>query len=125
VTLEAVAEAAGRSLHGRYSIFGARDELLAASYEWYSPLDDLVRLSRGSADFEQTVASLHLTVAVFLTRRTGVATAMLARVFGNPDGPTARIFASALIRAVALPARYGEMTSACALDHPLNDAKAG
>jgi hypothetical protein len=41
VTLEAVAEAAGRSVHGRYSIVGTRDELLAAIYEWYSPLDDL------------------------------------------------------------------------------------
>ena len=49
VTLEAVAEAAGRSVHSRYSIFGTRDELLAAIYEWYSPLDDLVRLSRDSS----------------------------------------------------------------------------
>ena len=94
VTLEAVAEAAGRSVHGRYLIFGARDELLAASYEWYSPLDDLVRLSRDPADFEQTVASLYLTMAVCLTRGPGVATAMLAHLFGNPDGPTGRIFAS-------------------------------
>jgi hypothetical protein len=54
VTLEAVAESAGRSVHSRYSIFGTRDELLAASYEWYSPLDDLVRLSRYPPDFEQT-----------------------------------------------------------------------
>jgi hypothetical protein len=30
-TLEAVAEAAGCFVHGRYSIFGTRDELLAAS----------------------------------------------------------------------------------------------
>lgn len=43
VTLEAVAEAAGRSVHGRYSRFDTREELLAASYERYSPLDDLVR----------------------------------------------------------------------------------
>jgi hypothetical protein len=49
VTLEAVAEAAGRSVDSRYSIFGTRDELLAARYEWYRPLDDLVRLSRDSA----------------------------------------------------------------------------
>jgi AcrR family transcriptional regulator len=74
VTLEAVAEAAGRCVHGRYSIFGTRDELLAASYEWYSPLDDLVRLSRDSADFEQTVASLYRTMAVCLTRGPRVAT---------------------------------------------------
>ena len=46
VTLEAVAEATGRSVHSRYSIFGARDVLLAAIYEWYSPLDDLVRPSK-------------------------------------------------------------------------------
>jgi hypothetical protein len=54
VTLEAVAESAGRSVDGRCSIFGAADDLLAASYEWYSPLDDLVRLSRYPPDFEQT-----------------------------------------------------------------------
>jgi hypothetical protein len=125
VTLEAVAEAAGRSVHGRYSIFGTRDELLAASYEWYSPLDDPVRLSRDSADFEQTVPSLYRTMAVCLTRGPAVATAMLAHLLGNPDGPTARIFASALIRAVALRARYSDTTSACMPDHPLNDAKAG
>ena len=125
VTLEAVAEAAGRCVHGRCSIFGTRDELLAASYEWYSPLDDLVRLSRDSADFEHTVASLYRTMAVWLTRGPAVATAMLAHLLGNPDGPTARIFASALIRAVALPARYSDTTSTCVPDHPLNDAKAG
>jgi hypothetical protein len=51
-------------VHGRYSIFGTRDELLAAIYEWYSPLDDLVRLSRDSADFDQTVASPYRTMAV-------------------------------------------------------------
>lgn len=124
VTLEAVAEAAGRSVHGRYSIFGTRDELLAARDEWYSPLDDPVRLSRDSADFEQTVASLYRTMAVCLTRGQGVATAMPAHLFGKPDGPTARIFASALIRAVALPTRYSDTTSACLPDHPFNDAKA-
>jgi hypothetical protein len=125
VTLEAAAEAAGRGVHCRYSTFGTRDELLAASYEWYSPLDDLVRLLRDPADFEQTVASLYLMMAVCLTRGPGVATAMPAHLLGNPDGPTARIFASALIRAVALPAKYSNMTSACVPDHPLNDAKAG
>ena len=45
VTLEAVAEAAGHSVHSRYSIFGTHDELLAVSYEWHSPLDDLDRAS--------------------------------------------------------------------------------
>jgi hypothetical protein len=64
VTLEAVAEAIGRSVHSRYSIFGTRDELLPAIYEWHSPLDDLVRLSRDSADFDQTVASPYRTMAV-------------------------------------------------------------
>jgi hypothetical protein len=97
VTLEAVTEAARRSVHGRYAIFGTRDELLAAIRAWYGPLGDLVR----------------------------VATAMLAHLLDHPDGPTARIVASALIRAAALPARYLGTTSAWALDHSLNDAKAG
>ena len=93
VTLDAVAEAAGCSVHSLYSIFGTRDALFGAIYEQYSPLDDLVRLSTESADFEQTVASLYHTMAVALTREPRVATAMLADLFGNPDGPTARIFA--------------------------------
>ena len=125
MTLEAAAEAAGRGVHCRYSTFGTRDELLAASYERYSPRDDLVRLSRDSAGFEQTVASLCRTMPVCLTRGPAVATAMLAHLLGNPDGPTARIFASAPIRAAALPAGYSDTTSACVPDHPLNDAKAG
>jgi len=118
VTLEAVAGAAGRSVQSRYSIFGTRNELLAAIYERYSALDDLVGLSRDSADFEHADASLYRTIAVCLTRAPAVATAMLAHLLGNPDGPTARIFASALIRAVALPARYGDTTPlACQITH--------
>jgi AcrR family transcriptional regulator len=124
VTLEAVAEAASRCVHSRYSIFGTRDELLAASYEWYSPLDDLVRLSRDSADFEQTVASLYLTMAVCLTRGPAwrrrcwhmCSAIRTAQRRGSSHPP---------IRAVALPARYSDTTSACMSDHPLNDAKAG
>jgi hypothetical protein len=38
---------------------------------------------------------------------------------------TSSVFASAFIRAVALPARYSDTTSDCMPDHPLNDAKAG
>ena len=38
---------------------------------------------------------------------------------------TCSVFASASIRAVALPARYRDTTSDCMPDHPLNDAKAG
>src|SRR5882757_4986574 len=79
VTLEAVAEAAGCSVHRLYAIFGTRDKLFAAIYERYSPLDDLAGLwgdSDGSLD--QTVADFYRTLAVSLTREPRVATAMLA-----------------------------------------------
>jgi hypothetical protein len=118
VTLEAVAEAAGRSVHGRYSIFGTRDELLAAIYEWYSPLDDLVRLSREIGRFRADCRVPIPDDGRLSYAWAGVATVMLAHLFGNPDGPTARILASALIRAVVLPARYSDTTSlGCQITH--------
>ncbi|MGH3853892.1 MAG: TetR family transcriptional regulator [Pseudonocardiaceae bacterium] len=40
-TLEAVAAAAGCSVHSLYATFGGRDGLLAAIYENYSPIVDI------------------------------------------------------------------------------------
>jgi AcrR family transcriptional regulator len=94
VTLEAVAEAADCSVHSLYGIFGTRDELFAAIYERYSPLNDLLRLSADpSADLERTVAQFYRTTAATLTREPRVAAAMLSDLLGNPHGIAAHIFA--------------------------------
>jgi AcrR family transcriptional regulator len=101
VTLEAVAEAAGCSVPSLYAIFGTRNELFAAIYERYSPLADLVDLcSDPAADLDQTVAEFYRTIATSLTREPRVATAMLADLLGNPNGPTAEIFARYFPRAL-------------------------
>jgi AcrR family transcriptional regulator len=103
VTLEAVAEAAGCSVHSLYAIFGTRDKLFAAIYERYSPLADLAGLWTDSdGSLEQTVADFYRTLAVSLTREPRVATAMLADLLGNPNGPTAPIFARYFPRAVSI-----------------------
>ena len=102
VTLEAVADAAGCSVPSLHAIFGTRGELFAAIYEQYSPLVDLVTLCTDpAADLEQTVAELYRTIATSLTREPRVATAMLADLLGNPNGPTARIFTEYFPRALA------------------------
>lgn len=94
VTLEAVAAAAGCSVPSLYAVFGTRDELFAAIYEQYSPLRDLIRLCADpTAGLEQTVADFYRTMFVSLTREPRVATAMLADLLANPQGPTGQIFA--------------------------------
>lgn len=94
VRLEAVAAAAGCSVPSLYAVFGTRDELFAAIYEQYSPLRDLIRLCADpAADLEQTVTDFYRTMFVSLTREPRVATAMLADLLANPQGPTAQIFA--------------------------------
>lgn len=102
VTLEAIAEAAGCSAHSLYAIFGTRDELFAAIYERYSPIDDLTSLCADpTASLEQTVADIHLAMAAGMTREPRVAPAMLADLFGNPAGPAARIFTRYFPRALS------------------------
>jgi AcrR family transcriptional regulator len=93
VTLDAVADAAACSVHSLYATFGTRDELFAAIYERYSPLNDLLRLGNDpSANLERTVAEFYRTTAATLTREPRVATAMLSDLLGNPHGIAARIF---------------------------------
>src|SRR5262249_18391010 len=87
VTLDAVAEAAECSVHSLYSIFGTRDDLFAAIYERYSPLNDVLRVgAEPSATLEHTVAEFYRTVAATLTREPRVAAAMLSDLLGNPRG---------------------------------------
>jgi AcrR family transcriptional regulator len=110
VTLEAVAEAANCSVHSLYSIFGSRDELFAAIYERYSPLNDVLRIADDlSAPLEQTVADFYRTTAATLTREPRVAAAMLSDVLGNPRGTAARIFARYFPRVRAAMGNYFEV----------------
>jgi AcrR family transcriptional regulator len=94
VTLESVAEAADCSVHSLYAIFGARDELFAAIYEQYSPLNELLKLGTDPFEpLEQTVAGFYRTMAAGLTGEPRVAAAMLSDLLGNPNGLAASIFA--------------------------------
>jgi len=94
VTLESVAEAADCSVHSLYAVFGARDELFAAIYEQYSPLNDLLKLGTDPSEaLEHAVAGFYRTMAARLTSEPKVAAAMLSDLLGNPNGLAARIFA--------------------------------
>jgi AcrR family transcriptional regulator len=109
VTLEAVAEAADCSVHSLHAVFGSRDELFAAIYEQYSPLNDVLRLGADpSAPLEQTVADFYRTTAATLTREPRVAAAMLSDLLGNPRGIAARIFARYFPRVRAAMGNYFE-----------------
>ena len=122
VTLEEVAEAAGCSVHSLYAIFGTRDELFAAIYERYSPLNDLLRLTTDpSAGLEQTVAEFYRTTATTLTREPRVATAMLSDLLGNPHGIAARIFTRYFPRVRALLGGWLEtqIKAGCIRDVPV------
>jgi AcrR family transcriptional regulator len=92
-TLEAVADAAGCSVHSLYAAFGGRDELLGAVYERYSPLRDLEGLiAEPRAGLEETVHGIYRALAASLSREPRVMPAMLADLFSRADGPTGRIF---------------------------------
>jgi AcrR family transcriptional regulator len=92
-SLEAVADAAGCSVHSLYAAFGGRDELLAAVYERYSPLRDLENLiAQPDASLDETVRAMYRALAASFTRKPQVLPAMLADLFSRPQGPTERIF---------------------------------
>ncbi len=93
VTLEAVAAAAGCSVHSLYAAFGGRDELLGTIYERYSPILDLESLTaQPRAGLEETVHAVYHALVTTFSREPRVAPAMLADLFSRPDGPTGRIF---------------------------------
>jgi AcrR family transcriptional regulator len=92
-TLEAVADAAGCSVHSLYAAFGGRDNLLGAIYERYSPMLDLEALTAESpAALEETVRAVYRALIAAFTREPRVAPAMLADLFSRPEGPTGRVF---------------------------------
>jgi AcrR family transcriptional regulator len=92
-TLEAVADAAGCSVHSLYAAFGGRDELLDAIYERYSPLRDVEGLvAEPAAGLEETVHGICRALAASFGREPRVLPAMLADLFSRPEGPTGRVF---------------------------------
>lgn len=92
VTLEAVAVAAGCSVHSLYATFVGREGLLTAIYESYTPLFDIeALLERPSGSLEQTVYGVYRVFAAGLSRQPRVAPAMLADAFSRPDGAAGRL----------------------------------
>ncbi|HEY6423462.1 MAG TPA: TetR/AcrR family transcriptional regulator [Pseudonocardiaceae bacterium] len=92
VTLEAVAAAAGCSVHSLYAAFVGRDGLLTAIYESYTPLFDIeALLRRPSRSLEQTVYEIYRAFAAGLSRQPRVAPAMLADALSRPDGEAGRL----------------------------------
>ncbi|MGH2350927.1 MAG: TetR/AcrR family transcriptional regulator [Chloroflexota bacterium] len=92
-TLEAVAAAAGCSLHSLYATFGGRDALLAAIYERYSPILDLERITAAPpASLEEAVRGVYHALVTVFSREPRVAPALLADLFSRPDGPAGRVF---------------------------------
>lgn len=92
VTLEAVAAAAGCSVHSLYATFVGRDGLLTAIYESYTPLFDIeALLGRPNRSLERTVYEIYRAFATGLSREPRVAPMMLADAFGRPDGAAGRL----------------------------------
>lgn len=102
VTLEAVAAAAGCSVHSLYATFVGRESLLTAVYESYTPLFDIeALLEQPPRNLEQTVYGIYRAFATSLSQQPRVAPAMLADAFGRPDGAADRIFQRYFPRALA------------------------
>lgn len=92
-TLEAVADAAGCSLHSLHAAFGGRDGLLAAIFERYSPILDLESLTGDPpASLDETVRGVYHAMVSAFDREPRVFPALLADLFGRPDGPAGRTF---------------------------------
>ncbi|MDX6740840.1 TetR/AcrR family transcriptional regulator [Actinocorallia sp. A-T 12471] len=94
MTLEAVAAAAGCSVHSLYAVFGGRDELLKAIFERYSPIRDAEEIFGGPrADLGDTVRRVYRVLAAALTREPRVMPAMFAEAFARPAAPAVHTLA--------------------------------
>ncbi|MGH3586399.1 MAG: TetR/AcrR family transcriptional regulator, partial [Pseudonocardia sp.] len=101
MTLEAVAAAAGCSVHSLYAAFVGRDGLLRAVYESYTPLFDIeALLARPDQGLEQTVYDIYRAFADGLSRRPRVAPMMLADAFSRPDGAAGQLVQQLFPRAL-------------------------
>lgn len=95
VTLESIAGAAGCSLPSLHVTFGGRDGLLTAIFERYSPLLDLEALMADPPDsVEDTVRAVYRAFIRAFEHERQVLPALIADVFGRPDGPGRRVLAA-------------------------------
>lgn len=95
VTLEAIANAADCSQPGLHVTFGGRDGLLSAVFERYSPLLDLEALMADRPDtVEETVQAVYRAFIRAFEHERQVLPALMADVFGRPEGPGRRVLAA-------------------------------
>jgi AcrR family transcriptional regulator len=95
VTLEAIASAAGCSLPSLHAAFGGRDGLLTAIFVRYSPILELEALMADRPEsVEQTVRGIYRALITAFQRERTVLPALMADVFGRPDGPGRRVLAA-------------------------------
>jgi AcrR family transcriptional regulator len=88
LTMEAVAAAAGCSVHSLYAVFGGRDDLLAAIFERYSPILDAEQILGGPRDdLPATVRRIYRMLADALDREPRVMPAIFAEAFARPAQP--------------------------------------
>lgn len=88
LTMEAVAAAAGCSVHSLYAIFGGRDELVQAIFERHSPILDAEEILNGPRDdLPATVRRVYRMLADALTREPRVMPAVFAEAFARPAEP--------------------------------------
>ncbi|MEI2774646.1 MAG: TetR/AcrR family transcriptional regulator [Tetrasphaera sp.] len=90
-TMEAIAAHADCAVESLYAAYGTRDELLAATFERYSPLTDIERFfDAPPADLRTTVTAFYRTIGAALIRPPRVVPALLAEILSRPESPTAR-----------------------------------
>lgn len=95
VTLEAIANAAECTQPSLHAAFGGRDGLLTAVFERYSPLLDLEALMADRpASVEDTVRAVYRAFIRAFEHERQVLPALLADVFGRPEGPGRRVLAA-------------------------------
>lgn len=88
LTMDAVAAAAGCSVHSLYAIFGGRDELVQAIFERHSPILDAEQILNGPRDdLPTTVRRIYRMLADALTREPRVMPAIFAEAFARPAEP--------------------------------------
>jgi len=93
-TLDAIAARAHCSVDSLYTIFGTRDELLAAMFEQYSPMIDVEEILAADqeehADFASTVRHIYRQLARAFSREPRITPALLAESLARPNSPAIR-----------------------------------
>ncbi|WP_216896756.1 TetR/AcrR family transcriptional regulator [Nocardia alni] len=93
-TLDAIASRANCSVDSLFTIYGTRDELLAAVFERYSPIFDIevvLAADRAEhADFPTTVRHVYRQLAHAFSREPRVTPALIAESLARPGSPAIR-----------------------------------